>query len=302
VDKLSSKEKIEAIAKCLGIPAAPVPPAQTLEQINCELKDKLEKLPQDFKSELLWHENLTNEHKKLLKEMNESLKRDYKGRKEVLLKRFETTAQTFLWDESLKVGGSDIEMKKEVQQILTDHVPLATAEYDLYDIITASSDLINLFITPTRAHGTIGNSLREFVIGVKPPDRGGRHEFSREVKVPEFKDRHGKEHNPNAFKPNTTSTTSAPPPKSQPPADQFVTTITTGNEPPDHGRGSWSGGGGGTRGGGRRGGRGGRGGNRGSPVYVPVSSNKPAEEPSTTESGPKRNSRGGGGGARTSRT
>jgi len=56
--------------------------------------------------------------------MNDSLKRDYKGRKEVLLKRFEATAQSFLWDPSLKSGGSDSELKKEVQQILSDHVPL----------------------------------------------------------------------------------------------------------------------------------------------------------------------------------
>jgi len=281
VDKLSSKEKIDAIAKCLGISIIDQKPVSTLQQINTTLKNQIDKLSPDYVSSSLWHENLTPDHKKILKEMNESLKRDYKGRKEVLLKRFETTAQTFLWDESLKAAGTDQELKKEVQQILSDHTPLATPEYELYDIITASPDLVHEFIAPSRANSKTGNEIREFVMNAKPPDRGGRHEFSREMDVPEFKDRHGAEHNPNSFKSNV----AVPPPKSQPAANIPLTTITTSKEevkPPHNDQ----------RGG--RGWSGNRGGRRGQRAqYVPVNQEE------RDESGPKRSSgynsnRGGG--------
>jgi hypothetical protein len=200
VEVLSTKEKIDTIAKLLGVNNGKDSPVVSLNKIDESLKKHVSSLPAEPMGNTFWQENLSNDHKRILNEMNEILKRDYKGRKEVLLKRFEATAQTFLWNESLKSSGSDVEMKNEIVQMLQDRVPLAAPEFDIYDVICAQNDMVALAVAPTMTHSKTGNTLRQFVMTGKAPDRGGRTEGTREAQMPKFTERHGAEHKPEVFK------------------------------------------------------------------------------------------------------
>jgi hypothetical protein len=239
VEQLSAKEKINFIARVLSVSTTEKDsPANTLQNINTSLNTLIGTLPADYVNETFWHEKLNNEHKKTLKEMNDILKKDYAGRKEVLLKRFEATAQTFLWKDSLKSGGTDAEMSNEIKKMLSDQVPLASPEFDLYDIVSAPPDIVTLGVTRTKHRTDTGKQLREFVMNVQMPDRGGRAtEGAREVNMPKFKDRKGAEHKPENFNLNLPSaggsrSVTSTPRSSQPPADEPLSTITSARNPP----------------------------------------------------------------------
>eukprot|EP01125_Pyxidicula_operculata_P014408 TRINITY_DN4793_c3_g1_i1.p1 TRINITY_DN4793_c3_g1~~TRINITY_DN4793_c3_g1_i1.p1 ORF type:complete len:291 (+),score=89.28 TRINITY_DN4793_c3_g1_i1:53-925(+) len=201
VVKISAGDKIQSIASILGVTGSNQ--VDTLKNINNQLETLIKNLPQNYLDKALWHSNLDKSQTSALEEINNALQHEYKGRKEVLLKRFEASAQTFLWSPSLTPEESK-DMQNKVNEILSDNVPLGLPEFSVYDILVAKEDILS------RAEGTTsksvsGQRLKAFVMESKPPDRGGRVETSKKTVdvMPTFEDRKGEAHDPGKFQ-NTT--------------------------------------------------------------------------------------------------
>jgi len=203
LEQLSPLEQLEAMSFIFNMEPKDNP-AQTLKGINSKLRQLFSTNPDS--NTLLWHGSLSPTQMKTFEQLNQMLRSDYSQRKEVLLKRFEATAQTFSWSPELIQNEEDAkELQAEIDNILIDRVPIAFPNFTFHDVLVADSTLLSLSLT-TRANLSDG-SLKNFMLHSTIPDRGGRC-----GEEPQFTKRTGVAHRPEDFQAtaSTTSTTLNP--------------------------------------------------------------------------------------------
>eukprot|EP01124_Arcella_intermedia_P024981 TRINITY_DN4357_c0_g1_i2.p1 TRINITY_DN4357_c0_g1~~TRINITY_DN4357_c0_g1_i2.p1 ORF type:complete len:354 (-),score=77.22 TRINITY_DN4357_c0_g1_i2:136-1197(-) len=206
IERLSAAEKLRMMMEIcnLNVPSDPSQnAAKSLQLLNQSLSSTLKTLPPNYLKQNIHPLTFSPSVQKSLTEINNALREEYKGRKEVLMKRFEATAQTFLWKDELKTTKEDIELKNELlQTFLQDKAPFSTPEFHLLDILTAQRDVLDQATETTKIHTKEGQDVRQFVMTASPPDRGGRTEEKR-VRLPTFTERHGAAHDPKLFPSST---------------------------------------------------------------------------------------------------
>jgi hypothetical protein len=122
----------------------------------------------------------------LLCEINDKLKREYKTRREVLLKRLSVTLQCFTWSPK----GSD--NKLVIESIVRKRMASMhnfTSTIAVYDIFCAHQAILNTtkISDQSSTDRTSGESIRRSIVIGAVPDRGGRP--GDRAKMPKFKAR-----------------------------------------------------------------------------------------------------------------
>lgn len=210
LEPLSSLEQVEAMRCILNIDPQQSP-ALTLKLINIQLKQ----LSESSTANVLWHGNLSASQLKTFDQLNQMLQSDYAQRKEVLLKRFEATAQTFSWSPDLIAKEEDAqELQAEIDNILADRVPLASPNFTFHDVLVADSSLLSLSQTSTKAN--LDDTIKNFVLNaIAIPDRGGRcgeeAQFTKRKGAPHTPEDHNVTSNVSNSATGTSTTTSTAP-------------------------------------------------------------------------------------------
>lgn len=165
-------ENLKAVVRALGLslPPADVGIAQLFGRLESRLQEVISSLPADTISAPLLQTPLNKDQWEQLEKFNDSMGAEYRLRREMLLKRFDVTVQSFSWSERAKAK------EAELKQVYLPRRKEMTVEstVSVADILAAREDL--LFVEKTSSH-----SVRKFtqcavnkvMMGIVP-DRGGR--------------------------------------------------------------------------------------------------------------------------------
>ncbi|OWA51546.1 Protein FAM98A [Hypsibius exemplaris] len=174
-----STENLKKIVIALNLSAPPpdIDAARLFARLEGKLKETLETAPPGTLGKPLLTSALSPEQWKEVEKINDSMCAEYRLRREMLLKRFDVTVQSFSWSDKAKAK------KAELEKV---YVPLRKAmsvesRVTAADILAARDDLLR--VEKTSSHSVrkyTQCSINRLVMG-EVPDRGGR---TNETSVP----------------------------------------------------------------------------------------------------------------------
>ncbi|CAD5115842.1 DgyrCDS4780 [Dimorphilus gyrociliatus] len=150
------------------------PPNVTISQIFMKIESKIKELTEKYGSKNftkgVLKSRLSSKQLETAALINSALKQDYSTRREMLIKRFDVTVQSFRWSERAKAKENEIQ---QVYQPVRAKLR-AQSSIDIEHILAAREDLLTVGKTSSGIdREKTKTSLNRVLIG-NVPDRGGR--------------------------------------------------------------------------------------------------------------------------------
>lgn len=148
---------------CLLLDALTLDPSSSFSDVQNQVKSSLTQLPGGDIPKPLLNTELNSDQWKQLEKMNEALAKDYRCRRQMMIKRFEVTLQSFTWGERGK------ERAKAASSIPPLLLSSGESHVSLSLMLAAREDQSR--ILPVRAGPS--TAVHKVLMG-SVPDRGGR--------------------------------------------------------------------------------------------------------------------------------
>jgi len=161
---------IEKITETLQISNIAISTPLLIANIERKIKELQSKLPINYLDEPLLQKSLDEKQWSQVSRINDAMCEEYKGRRQVLIKRLDVTVQSFSWSDKIKKSPEDFaEVFQPIRSTL--HADSTTS---IVDILAARKDVCSVEKTSSgEARDATKCDINKVLIG-RVPDRGGR--------------------------------------------------------------------------------------------------------------------------------
>lgn len=159
---------------------------ETLERIEEKMEEVIAEMPEGHLDFLL-PEGLSEAESEALRNVDEALRREYRVRREMLIRRAEATTSSFLWSPRVESRKGELQQEVESSIARMSKEPSVNADEEVKRAKRAQVAFAARK-TSTGEAGRLNSSVKSVRIGAVP-DRGGRTDITRKGSMPAFQSR-----------------------------------------------------------------------------------------------------------------